>query len=90
MDAWLPNENGSAENRAAVPMRAVMRTIGNAVNELTLSGLAETSLDGVRAWLFAIDMPDYERESACQQILSDGYYAVSNIEHRVTVVCEKG
>lgn len=70
-------------------MTTSLRSIDNGVNLLEISGVTLLSLEDVNAWLFAIDMPPRERKAACRQILADGYYAVSNIEHRVTVVCEK-
>lgn len=59
------------------------------VNLLTLSGVTLIHMDEVDAWLYAIDLAPSERKAACLQILSDGSYTVSNIEHRVTVECKQ-
>ena len=70
-------------------MKTDLHSIGNGVNRLSLYGVTLLSLDDVDAWLLAIDMPHSQRKEACRQIMSDGYYAVSNIEYRVTVECTK-
>lgn len=66
-----------------------LHPIGNGVNSLKLGGVTLLSLDDVDAWLFAIDVPQGERNAACWQIMTKGYHAVSNIEYRVTVGCTK-
>lgn len=70
-------------------MTIELHPIENMVNRLRLRGVTLLSLDDVDAWLYAIDMPHSERKAACRQILGEGYYAVSNIEHRVTIECTK-
>ena len=70
-------------------MTTELHPIGNGVNRLRLCGVGLLSLDEVDSWLFAIDLPQRERKAACRQILDEGYYAVSNIEYRVTVECTK-
>ena len=70
-------------------MTTDLHPIGNGVNLLTLCGVTLLSLDEVDAWLFAIDVPQGQRKAACRQIMGEGYYAVSNIECRVTVECTK-
>lgn len=61
--------------------------IDGSVNLLRLGGVTLLTLDVVDSWLCAIDLPQEARNSAHRQILGDGYYAVSNIEYRVTVEC---
>ena len=61
----------------------------NGVNRLLIYGVTLLSIDDVDAWLFAIDMPQSQRKEACRQIMSEGYYGVSNIEYKVTVECSR-
>lgn len=70
-------------------MTTSLHPIGNRVNRLRLCGVGLLSLDEVESWLYALDMLQEERKAACRQIMSDGYYAVSNLEYRVTVECTK-
>lgn len=66
-------------------MNTRMKSINDRVNLLTVSGITLTDLDEVDAWLYALDMAETDRRSACRQIITDGSYSVSNIEHRVTL-----
>lgn len=66
-------------------MNTRLKCIDNRVNLLTVSGITLTDLDEVDGWLYALDMAQAERRAACRQIMTDGSFAVSNIEHRVTV-----
>ena len=70
-------------------MKTDLYPLSDGVNLLVLKGVNLLSLDDVDSWLFAIDLPDSERKAACRQIMSEGYYCVSNIEYRVTVECFK-
>ena len=56
-------------------------------NLLTLQDVKLTDLDEVAAWMYALDMTLRERHEACCQLLGEGQYTVSNIEHRVTLEC---
>ena len=66
-------------------MNTRMKSINDRVNMLTVSGITLTDLDEVDAWLYALDMAETDRRAACCQIIADGSYSVSNIEHRVTL-----
>lgn len=66
-------------------MNTRMKSINDRVNLLTVSGITLTDLDEVDAWLYALDMAETDRRAACRQIITDGSYSVSNIEHRVTL-----
>lgn len=70
-------------------MTISLHPIGNNVNHLRLCGVGLLSLDEVDSWLFALDLPESERKAACRQIMSEGYYAMSNVEYRVTIECFK-
>lgn len=67
-------------------MKTRLECISEGVNLLTVSGIKLGDLDEVDSWLFAIDMAQADRRAACRQIMTEGSYAVSNIEHRVTVL----
>ena len=70
-------------------MTTELQPIGNGVNRLMIRDITPLSLGDVNAWLFAIELPLSERDAACRYIMSEGYYAVSNIDYRVTVECTK-
>ena len=89
MDAWFPDEEGSGKDSASVPMNAILETRDDKVNVLCLEDVLPCDLYIVRAWLFAMGFPHRERETVCRQIMGDGFYAVSNIEYRLTIECTK-
>ena len=70
-------------------MTTGLTPIGNGVNRLSLRCVTPLALNEVDSWLYAIGMPPEQRETACRQIMHEGYYAVSNIEYKVTIECTK-
>lgn len=67
-------------------MKTNLSPISNRVNLLTISGITLIDLDEVAAWLNACDIYGRHEQEACRQILRDGSFSVSNIEHRVTLL----
>jgi len=66
-------------------MTTNLRPTKNRVNLLIMRGVTVIDLDEVDSWLFAIGMLPNERNEACINILSDGWFSICNIEHRVEV-----
>ena len=80
-----------AEGRSVVGRTMQMRTslhpMPNRINLLSLCDVTLLDMDNVNAWFEAIDMSSDERRDACKKILSDGSFAVCNIEYRLEVCC---
>ena len=66
-------------------MKTNLRPDKNGINLLIMRDVTVIDLDEVDSWLFAIDMLPKERNDACRQILSYGWYSVCNIDHKVEV-----
>lgn len=67
-------------------MKTNLSYLSKKVNLLTLTNINIINMDDVDAWLYAIDFSPSDRKEACRQILTDGNFSVSNIEHRITIV----
>lgn len=81
------HEKGRSVVGRTMPMRTSLHPMPNRINLLSLRDLTLLDMDNVNAWLEAIDMSPDERRDACKKILSDGSFAVCNIEHRLEVCC---
>ena len=68
-------------------MRTSLHPMPDRLNLLVLHGITILDMDDVDAWMEAIDMFPKERHKACRQILTDGSFAVCNIEHRLEMRC---
>lgn len=66
-----------------------LKSLDGGVNLLELCDVSHRSLRDVEVWLFAVGVPESQRKAACRQIMTDGFYSVSNIEYRLTVECRK-
>lgn len=66
-------------------MKIRLHPMPNRMNLLSLRDLTQIDMDNVNSWLEAIDMSSDERRDACKKILSDGSFAVCNIEYRLEV-----
>lgn len=84
---WVCHAEGRAIVRRALPMKIRLHPMPNRMNLLSLRDLTLLDMDNVNAWLEAIDMSSDERRDACKKILSDGCFAVCNIEYRLEVCC---
>ena len=69
-------------------MTTRLSPIEDRVNLLRLSGITLIDLDEVAAWLNACGIAGRQVREACQQVMTDGTYSFSNIEHRVTLFFE--
>ena len=70
-------------------MKTRLEPIDDGVNLLRLTGVDLLSIDDLASWLFVFDFFDAELRDCCRLVLGEGFYAFSNIEHRVTVECQR-
>ena len=80
---WVCHAEGRAIVRRALPMRTSLHPMPDRMCLLSLCDVTLLDMDNVNAWLEAIDMSSDERRDACKKILSDGSFAVCNIEYRL-------
>ena len=87
MASGVCHEKGRAIVRRALPMKNRLHPMPDRMCLLSLCDVTLLDMDNVNAWFEAIDMSSDERRDACKMILSDGSFAVCNIEHRLEVCC---
>ena len=81
------HEKGRSVVGRTMPMRTSLHPMPDRMCLLSLCDVTLLDMDNVNAWLEAIDMSTDERRDACKMILSDGSFAVCNIEYRLEVCC---
>ena len=81
------HEKGRSVVGRTMPMRTSLHPMPDRMCLLSLCDVTLLDMDNVNAWLEAIDMSLDERRDACKKILSDGSFAVCNIENRLEVCC---
>ena len=81
------HEKGRSVVGRTMPMRTSLHPMPDRICLLSLCDVTLLDMDNVNAWLEAIDMSTDERRDACKMILSDGSFAVCNIEHRLEICC---